>query len=122
MLRRILTKFRIEEISAIDKPAASHCRALIMKGQATMTPLQEFTKIETDAEAIRFAKRVSSREIESPLSNSEWIKLIELQAEGNFTDPKLWPAQKFARYLHPGRHRAFLGGQSGAKRGRAISV
>ena|GEM_PF-4950413 len=64
-----------------------------------MTPLQEFTKIETDAEAIRFAKRVSSREIESPLSKSEWIKLIELQAEGNFTDPKLSSAQKFARYL-----------------------
>ena len=98
-MRRILTKFRIEEISAIDKPAASHCRALIMKGQAAMTPLQEFTKIETDAEAIRFAKRVSSREIESPLSKSEWIKLIELQAEGNFTDPKLSSAQKFARYL-----------------------
>jgi hypothetical protein len=64
-----------------------------------MTPLQELAKIETDDQAIRFAKRVASGAIENPLSKSAWFELITAQAVANFPDPKLSAEQKFSKYI-----------------------
>jgi hypothetical protein len=65
-----------------------------------MTTSRElFFKISTEAGAVSFAKLVSARKIESPLSKAEWIELITAQAEANFTDPALSKQQKFTKYL-----------------------
>jgi hypothetical protein len=56
------------------------------------------SKIQTSEGATAFAKLVSSREIESPLSKSEWVALIQFQADAN-GDPKLSKQQRFSKYL-----------------------
>jgi hypothetical protein len=62
-----------------------------------MAPLQELSKIETDEQAIRFAKRVAAGEIENPLSKSAWFEFITAQAVANFPDPRLSAEQKFSK-------------------------
>ena len=60
--------------------------------------LEALSKISTESGALEFAKLVSSRAIESPLSKAQWIDLIEFQADTN-GDPKLSKAQRFSRYI-----------------------
>jgi hypothetical protein len=72
--------------------SASPCK------DTAMTPLEALSKISTESGALEFAKLVSSRAIESPLSKAQWIDLIEFQADTN-GDPKLSKAQRFSRYI-----------------------
>jgi hypothetical protein len=90
--------------------------------EATMNHLQEFAKIETEDEAIRFCKRVSSREIQSPLSKSQWVEIIEKQAEANVTDPALSKQQRFAKYLDTEVGRALFAAAKATPAGGAASA
>ena len=64
-----------------------------------MNAREAFLKIETDEGAIAFAKMVSHREVESPLSKAQWIELIQFQADANIRDPKFSKQQRFSKYI-----------------------
>jgi hypothetical protein len=61
--------------------------------------LESYVSPETVEGAIEFAKLVSTRQIESPLTKAEWVELIQFQADSNIKDPKLSKQQKFSKYI-----------------------
>lgn len=53
----------------------------------------------TEQEVIAIAKRVSSREIESPITKADWLAVLKEYASDAFPDPGLSEAQKFSKAL-----------------------
>lgn len=64
-----------------------------------MTPAQAFRKLSTEGGVREFCKLVQSGDVENPFAKSDLIRIIEFQAEANFSDQKLSKNQKFSRYI-----------------------
>jgi hypothetical protein len=104
-------------------PSTELCRRRLT-GVTTMTPIEAFQKLETEAGVAELCKMVSGGLIPSPLSKSDFMTVIQATAESVIKDepgkPPLSKQQKFAKFIDRPSGREMLWTMKSARpRGRA---
>jgi hypothetical protein len=97
-MRRILHKLKIDEISAIDKPAQAGALAVIMKGVKPMVCDTEKGVVFTDAQIAKFAELQIAGE-ETTLTKDDWMTAIEERADTLYGDKPMTKAQRFSKCI-----------------------
>jgi hypothetical protein len=96
-MARILNKFRIREISAVDKPACAHCTAVLMKRDEDRAMGIDFKKMVDTEDATEFQKHWNAGEFDD-ISKNEWHELITKRASQIREDGET-PQRAYTRFI-----------------------